>query len=74
MVNKATPQQEYTAKRVSVQLTLRAYYNECVAVMAQEEGQEITMEDALNAFNELDAKYAKLIVDDISPLKNIIEL
>lgn len=67
-----SPRAEYEAKRISVQLTLRRYYNECVQIMAQEEAGELPMEDALAKFLVLDSKYAKLIVDDISPRRNIL--
>lgn len=65
---------EYEAKRVSVQLALRRYYNECVIIMAKEEAGELPMDDALKEFLRLDAEFSKQIVDDISPLKKILEL
>lgn len=69
-----SPQAEYEAKKIATQLNLRRYYNECVAVMAQEEAGEIDMDSALDKFLELDVRYAREIVDDIAPKKSILEL
>lgn len=65
---------EYEARRLATQINLRRYYNECVAIMSLEEAGDIHMEDALAKFLDLDARYAKDIVDDIAPRKNVLEL
>ena len=67
-------QSQYYAKRVATQLNLRRYFNECIPVMAQEEAGEISMDEALVLFDELDVRWGKVIVDDLSPIKSIIVL
>lgn len=69
-----SPQAEYEAKRLSVQINLRKYYNQCVAIMAQEEAGDITTDEAMDQFLVLDTEFARIIVDDISPRRNILAL
>lgn len=69
-----SPTAEYEARRLATQMNLRKYYNRCVAVMAQEEAGEIDMDQALKQFLGLDAEWARKIVDDIAPKKNILAL
>lgn len=69
-----SPQAEYEAKRLATQINLRKYYNRCVSVMAQEEAGELTIDEALDKFLELDSTFSEIIVDDIAPLKRIIGL
>lgn len=67
-------QEEYEARLMATKMMLRRYYNECVGIMAQEQGKEVDMPEALKLIAEIDGRYSLEIVDTLAPKKTIIQL
>lgn len=69
-----SPLAEYEARCLATALNLQRYYNECVGIMLSKEEGGLSASEKMTALEEMDRVWATKIVDEIAPLKRIIEV
>jgi hypothetical protein len=67
-----SPLAEYEARKLATEMNLRRYANELLAVIRASQNDDLDEDEAFSALKELDETWARLIVDDLAPQKNLL--